>query len=478
MKKDTIAAISTGITNAGIGIVRISGEKAFAIIEKIYKGKESLCTAQSHTIHYGYIKDENEIIDEALIMLMHGPRTYTGEDTVEINCHGGVYVVKRIMEAVIKAGTRPADPGEFTKRAFLNGKIDLSQAEAVIDVINSKNEYALKNSISQLKGSIKKKINELRNKIIYNTAFIETALDDPENIEIEGYSEKLKCDIEDFLIEMKELIESFENGRILKEGISTVIVGKPNSGKSSLLNALAGREKAIVTDIEGTTRDALEEEIHFQGLTLNMVDTAGIRETKDIIEKLGVEKAREYIINADLILYVIDGSIKLDKNDQEIIKLIGNKPCITLLNKSDLKTVITKENLQNEVIKYIKNEKYEGNNSKSKKNHYFKPQFMIHISAKKEQGIKELEEVLVSMFLNKKVTFNDEVYITNIRHKTALTDAYESLCKVIESIENEMPEDFFSIDLMDAYETLGSITGDRIGEDLVDEIFSKFCMGK
>lgn len=478
MKKDTMAAISTGMTNAGIGIVRISGENAFAIIEGIYKGKENPCTAQSHTIHYGYIKDENEIIDEVLIMLMRAPRTYTGEDTVEINCHGGIYVVKRIMEAVIKAGARPAEPGEFTKRAFLNGKIDLSQAEAVIDVINAKNEYALQNSISQLKGSIKKKINVIRNKIIYNTAFIETALDDPENITIEGYSEKLKCDIEAFLIEIKELIDSFENGRIMKEGISTVIVGKPNSGKSSLLNALAGRQKAIVTDIPGTTRDALEEEIQFQGITLNMIDTAGIRETKDVIEKLGVEKAREYLKKADLIFYVIDASINLDKNDEDIIRLIGNKPCIILLNKSDLKTVTTKENLQKKVFEYIKNEKYEGNNSKSKENYYFKPQFMIHISAKEEQGIKELEEVLVSMFLNKKVSFNDEVYITNIRHKAALTDAYESLCKVIESIENQMPEDFFSIDLMDAYEALGSITGERIGEDLVDEIFSKFCMGK
>lgn len=478
MKKDTVAAISTGMANAGIGIVRISGEKAFAIIEKIYKGKKSLCTAESHTIHYGYIKDENEIIDEVLIMLMRAPRTYTGEDTVEINCHGGIYVVKRIMAVVIKAGAAPADPGEFTKRAFLNGKIDLSQAEAVIDIINSKNEYALQNSVSQLKGSIKKKINSIRNKIIYNTAFIETALDDPENVEIEGYSEKLKYDIKSFLMEIKELIDSFDNGKIIKEGISTVIVGKPNSGKSSLLNTLAGREKAIVTDIPGTTRDALEEEIHVKGLTLNIVDTAGIRETEDIIENLGVEKARDYVNNADLIFYVIDASTKPDKNDEDIIRLIGNKPCIILLNKSDLKRVLTKEILQKTVLECINNEKYEGNNSISDKGHYFKPQFMLYISAKKEQGIKELEELLVYMFLNKKVSFNDEVYITNIRHKAALTDAYESLYKVIESIQNKMPEDFFSIDLMDAYESLGSITGETIGEDLVDEIFSKFCMGK
>ena len=470
MKKDTIAAISTGMTNSGFGIVRISGPEAFEVIDRIYKGKDRLLEAESHTIHYGYVKDKQETVDEVLVMLMRAPRTFTGEDTVEINCHGGNYVVKRVLETVVRNGARPAEPGEFTKRAFLNGKMDLSQAEAVIDVITSKNEYALKSSISQLKGSVKNKIEDIRNKIIYQTAFIETALDDPEHIDIDGYGEKLKYVIDDILVDIRKLIDSSDSGRIMKEGIQTVIAGKPNAGKSSLLNVLSGRERAIVTDIEGTTRDALEEQIQMGGLTLNMVDTAGIRETDDIIEKMGVDKARDYVENADLIIYVADASRPLDKNDEDIIQLTAGKRCIILLNKSDLETVITKEILQNTIEKVFKKVENAG--------YYSKDIPMIDISAKEEQGIQEFEEILKTMFLKGEVSFNDQVYITNIRQKAALQDACESLNKVIESIENQMPEDFFSIDLMDAYESLGSITGETIGEDLVNEIFSKFCMGK
>ena len=470
MKKDTIAAISTGMTNSGIGIVRISGSEAFRIADRIYKGKDSLLNAESHTIHYGFIRDENETIDEVLIMLMRSPRTFTGEDTVEINCHGGTYVVKRVLETVIKNGARPAEPGEFTKRAFLNGKVDLSQAEAVIDVITSENEYALQSSISQLKGSIKKKIQDIRNKIIYETAFIETALDDPEHINIDGYGEKLKSVINNVLIDLNHLIESFDSGRIMKEGIQTVIVGKPNAGKSSLLNTLSGRERAIVTDIEGTTRDALEEQIQLNGLTLNMVDTAGIRDTDDIIEKMGVNKARDYVTYADLIIYVVDASRPLDQNDEDIIHLIEGKNTIILLNKSDLKVIVTKDNLQNKINNILKIDKNEGKLAKNIP--------MIDTSLKEEQGIEEFEDMLNSMFLKEEVSFNEEIYITNIRHKAALLDACESLKKVLDSIENQMPEDFFSIDLMDAYEALGNITGETIGEDLVNEIFSKFCMGK
>ena len=458
MVKDTIAAISTGMTNSGIGIVRISGEEAFSIIDKIYKGKEVLSKSPTHTIHYGYIIDGEETIDEVLVMIMRAPRTFTGEDTVEINCHGGTYVVKRVLETVIKNGARPAEPGEFTKRAFLNGKMDLSQAEAVIDVINSQSEYALKSSISQLKGSVKNRIDDIRKRIVYHTAFIETALDDPEHIDIDGYGERLKVVAEDIVKELQELIDSSDSGRIMKEGIQTVIVGKPNAGKSSLLNVLAGKERAIVTDIEGTTRDALEEQIRLKDLTLNMIDTAGIRQTDDIIEKIGVDKAKEYVGNSDLIIYVVDASRQLDQNDIEIIELIRGRNTIVLLNKSDLNTVTTKETLLNANIdKYVP---------------------MIDISAKKEHGIEEFEKELEKMFLNGNVSFNDEVFITNIRHKTALMDALSSMKKVIQSIEDQMPEDFFSIDLMDAYETLGSITGQTIGEDLVNEIFSKFCMGK
>ena len=451
MKKDTIAAIATAMSNSGIGIVRISGEESIDIVKKIYSGKE----LKDHAIHYGYIKDGEETIDEVLVMIMKGPHSFTGEDTVEINCHGGVYVVKRILETVIKYGARPADPGEFTKRAFLNGKMDLSQAEAVIDIINSKNEYALKSSVSQLKGNVQKKIKEIRAEILYHTAFIETALDDPEHISVDGYGEKLKITVNYLLEELDKLIKSSDNGRMIKEGIKTVIVGKPNAGKSSLLNVLVGEDRAIVTDIAGTTRDVLEESISLHGISLNIMDTAGIRDTEDVVEKIGVNKAKEQASEADLIIYVVDASRELDQNDFDIMEMICNKKSIILLNKSDLATVVTKDMIQS---------------------HIDKP--MIEISAKEESGIEELEVTLKNMFFDGKISFNDEVYITNIRHKTALLNAYESLQKVIYSIENDMPEDFYSIDLLDAYESLGSITGETIGEDLVNEIFSKFCMGK
>ena len=471
MKKDTIAAISTGMTNAGIGIVRISGNEAFEVIDRIYKGKEILSEADSHTIHYGFIQKDNENVDEVLVSVMKAPKTFTGEDIVEINCHGGTFVLQKVLETVLENGARAAEPGEFTKRAFLNGKIDLSQAEAVIDVIQSQNEYALKSSVSQLKGSVRRKIEEIRKEILYHTAFIETALDDPEHISVDGYGEKLQNTIEKIKKELKKLISSADDGRILKEGIQTVIVGKPNAGKSSLLNVLSGRERAIVTDIEGTTRDILEEQIHLQGLNLNMIDTAGIRETEDIIEKMGVEKAKEYIKAADLIIYVVDASRNLDENDEKILNLVYNKKAIILLNKSDLDTVITNEDIEQKIEEvssvYKTDEKKKENNIP-----------MIDISAKKEQGIREFEETLKRMFLRGNISFNDEIYITNLRQKEALKEAVNSLEKVTESINNQMPEDFYSIDLMDAYEILGSITGETIGEDLVNEIFSKFCMGK
>ena len=325
LKKDTIAAIATAMSNSGIGIVRISGEDALDIITKIYRSKSGKCLAdqKSHTIHYGYIADGEEFIDEVLVMLMKGPHSYTGEDTVEIDCHGGVFVVKRILETVIKYGARPAEPGEFTKRAFLNGRIDLSQAEAVIDVIEAQNEYALKSSVSQLKGSVHEKIGEVRAEILYHTAFIETALDDPEHIDVDGYGEILRGIVEKLLEELQKLIDSADNGRIMKEGIRTVIVGKPNAGKSSLLNVLVGEERAIVTDIEGTTRDILEEHINLHGVSLNIIDTAGIRDTKDVVEKIGVDRAKSQMNDADLIIYVVDVSRPLDENDSEIMQMIA-----------------------------------------------------------------------------------------------------------------------------------------------------------
>lgn len=459
----TIAAISTAMAESGIGIVRMSGEEAFAIADKIYKNKKGkrLSDQKTHTIHYGFIEEEGKVIDEVLVMLMRGPHTFTGEDTVEIDCHGGIYVVKKILEACIRNGARPAQPGEFTKRAFLNGKMDLSQAEAVIDVIQSQNDYALKSSLKQLRGSVKEKISNLRNKIIYHTAFIESALDDPEHISIDGYGNVLKKETKEIIEEIETLLKTADDGRIIREGINTVILGKPNAGKSSLLNVLLGEERAIVTEIAGTTRDILQETINLQGISLNIIDTAGIRNTDDKVEKIGVDKAKDYAKEADLIIYVVDSSNDLDENDYEIMKFIQGKKSILLLNKSDLERKVTKE----EIKKICK--EYNIENIP-----------VIEISAKEEKGIDRLEEIVKEMFYHGEISFNNEIYITNIRHKTALERAKDSLMKVIESIENDMPEDFYSIDLMDAYETLGSITGEMVGEDLVNEIFSKFCMGK
>ena len=458
MKTDTIAAIATAMTASGIGIIRISGEEAFSVIDKIYRsknGKKVLSEMDSHTIHYGYIVDGEEIIDEVMVLLMKAPNSYTREDTIEIDCHGGVLVMRRILETVLKYGARPAEPGEFTKRAFLNGRIDLSQAESVIDIIQSKNDFALKSSMNQLQGALTAKIKEIRGEIIHEIAFIESALDDPEHISIDGYGEELEGIVTEIRRRLKKMIDSSENGSILKEGIDTVIVGKPNAGKSSLLNVLVGKERAIVTDIAGTTRDVLEEQINLNGIVLNIIDTAGIRDTSDVVEKIGVDKAKTYVENADLIIYVVDSSTKLDENDKEIIDMLQNKKSIILLNKSDLSPVTTEEE-----VKIYLNKK------------------IISVSIRENTGIDELEETIKEMFFHGNLTFNDEVYITNIRHKNALQNSFDSLGMVLRSIEDEMPEDFYSIDLMSAYEELGSIIGEAVEDDLVNEIFSKFCMGK
>lgn len=461
MKTDTIAAIATAMTNSGIGIIRISGEDAFTVIDRIYQsknGKKKLSEEKSHTVHYGYIVDdtkENKIIDEVMVLIMRAPNTYTREDTVEIDCHGGVLVMQKILDTVVCHGARPAEPGEFTKRAFLNGRIDLTQAESVMDVISSKNEFALKSSISQLQGSLQKEIKELREKIIYEIAFIESALDDPEHINIDGYGQKLKTVAEECKERIEHLLDTADNGKILKEGIDTVIVGKPNVGKSSLMNVLLKKERAIVTDIAGTTRDVLEEQMNLNGITLNIIDTAGIRDTEDIVEKIGVDKAKDYLVNADLIIYVVDSSTPLDENDEKIMEMIKDRTALVLLNKSDLDTVTTEEMIASHLDQKI-----------------------IKVSMKENQGVDELENAIKELFFHGKVELNDEVYITNARHKAALSNAKDSLNMVLDSIAMEMPEDFYSIDLMNTYEELGNILGESLGEDLVNEIFSKFCTGK
>ena len=494
MRTDTIAAIATAMAGSGIGIVRISGEDAVSITDKIFRmpGGGLLSEKPSHTIHYGHICNGDEVVDEVMVLLMRGPRSYTREDTVEIDCHGGVYVTKRILETVIKYGARCAEPGEFTKRAFLNGRIDLSQAESVIDVINAKNEFALRSSMSQLSGAVSEAVMEIRGEILHEIAFIESALDDPEHISLDGYPEKLAKIVSVEAKRVEKLLATSDNGRILKEGISTVIVGKPNAGKSSLLNTLVGEERAIVTDIAGTTRDVLEEQINLNGILLNVIDTAGIRETEDVVEKIGVDKAKKYLGNADLIIYVVDASRGFDENDFEIMELLTGRQAIILLNKSDLETVTDFEDIRKYMDKMDEdksvscaeqsvNEDVCGNIREKEtalNDNERKKYSIISVSAREQTGIEELEETIREMFLTGEISFNDEVRITNVRHKAALQEALSGLHLVEKSIEDGMPEDFYSIDLMNAYEALGSIIGEAVEDDLVNEIFSKFCMGK
>ncbi len=457
--QDTIAAISTAVSESGISIIRISGEDALAVADRVYRsknGKTVLSEVPTHTIHYGYICDGDQIIDEVLVMVMRGPRTFTAEDTVEIDCHGGVYAAKRVLETVIHAGARPAEPGEFTKRAFLNGRIDLSQAEAVIDVIQAKNEYALRSSISQLRGSLLEVIRALRGEILLETARIEAALDDPEHYSLDGYSQDLDAKNKDWMSRLSRLIDTADSGRIIREGIGTAIVGKPNAGKSSVMNLLTGTDRAIVTDIAGTTRDVLTETITLGSVTLNIMDTAGIRDTGDTVERIGVERARRSAEEADLILYVVDSSIPMDENDESILSLIRGRKAIVLLNKSDLPSVTREEDIRAKIGDLT----------------------LIAMSAKKGSGLSELEEQVRTMFYSGEISFNDQVYITNTRQKHNLETALASLRMVAQGIADYMSEDFLSIDLTDACDALGEITGESIREDLANEIFSKFCMGK
>ena len=478
MKTDTIAVIATAMSDSGIGIIRVSGEDAINIVDKIYrnpKNQKALTKYPSHTIHYGFIvKEDESVLDEVMVSVMKKPKSYTMEDTVEINCHGGILMMKEILAAVVNAGAKIAQPGEFTKRAFLNGRIDLSKAEAIMDIIHAKNEFALQSSVKQLKGSVSDKIRKLREEILYEIAYIESALDDPEHISLDGYHDRLSDKTDSILKELDKLLDSADDGKMLKEGINTVIVGKPNAGKSSLLNKLTGEDRAIVTEVAGTTRDILEETISLGGITLNMIDTAGIRNTEDVVEKIGVEKAKNVSKDADLILYVVDSSVSLDESDKEIIQMIRDKNTIILLNKSDLDEVVTKDMLE-KTIEDIFQISPEREISDNESTHFIK---IIKTSTKEENGIDTLTDLIKNMFFHGKISYNDEVYITNMRHKEAICDARESMLQVKNSLEMDMPEDFYSIDLMSAYASLGTIIGEEVGEDLVNEIFSKFCMGK
>lgn len=458
MSKDTIAAIASGMTHGGIGVIRVSGNDAIPIVDTVFKAKKSgkkLSNEETYTCHYGYIYDGEEKIDEVIVLLMKAPRSYTAEDTVEIDCHGGILVMRKILDILVKHGARPAEPGEFTKRAFLNGRIDLSQAESVMDVISAQNEFALKSSMNQLNGNLSNEVKELREKILHETAFIEAALDDPEHYDLDGYSEKLQVVVDELLDRMNHLLETSDNGQMLKEGIHTIIVGKPNAGKSSLMNVLLGNDRAIVTDIAGTTRDVLEEHLNLDGIQLNVVDTAGIRSTEDVIEKIGVDRARDYVTRADLILYVVDSSRALDEDDDEIIEMIKDKNVIVILNKTDLDPVISKEDLEMKIDAPI-----------------------ILISAKEQSGLENLKNKIKDLFFHGELSYNDEVYLTNARHKSAFINSVESLKLVKQSIEDLVPEDFYTVDLLNAYEQLGLVIGESVTDDLVDKIFHEFCMGK
>lgn len=454
---DTIGAISTSIGEGGIAIVRISGDKAKDVVEKIFQAKngQSIKDMKSYTMKYGYIIDENNNhIDEVIVSFMKGPRSFTAEDTIEINCHGGVVATNKVLEQVIKQGVRLAEPGEFTKRAFLNGRIDLSQAEAVIDIINAKTDLSMKSALMQSEGLISKEIRGLREKLLSTIAHIEATVDYPEDDLEEVTSEMAIRDLDIIRKEIKGFIETAEEGKILREGLSTVIVGKPNVGKSSLLNALTKENRAIVTDIPGTTRDVIEEYINISGIPIKIIDTAGIRETDDVVEKIGVERSRAKINDADLIILILDSSNELTEEDKEIINHISNKKYMILLNKSDLNSKITQKDLENINCTNIYN-----------------------ISAKTGEGIDEVRTAIKDMFFKGEISTNN-VIITNTRHKEALLRAYECIESAINTLNYTFAIDLASIDIRNAWTFLGEITGDSLEENIIDKIFKDFCLGK
>lgn len=468
MEEKTIVGIASA-AGGGIGIIRVSGSESMKIVDSIFHpgkfnneenealiDKSYLQQQKSHTIHYGFIIDgNNEVVDEVMVSVMKAPATYTREDVVEINCHGGNYILQRVMQLLLEKGAFLAEPGEFTKRAFLNGRIDLSQAEAVMKMISSKNEFALQSAVKQLEGSVSKYIQKIREQILYEMGRIESALDDPEHYDLTGYSDELFDKTEQQIVSLQRLLDRFENGRMKSEGINTVIVGKPNAGKSSLMNILLDEDRAIVTDIAGTTRDALQESVRLGGLMLNLIDTAGIHNTEDTVEKIGVDRAKQYIEQADFILFVVDGSEEWSDEDEQILPLIAQKKGIILLNKADLKAKVSELFLKDKLSWDT-----------------------IAFSNETKQGLQQLEQYITDKFERGDLQFNDQICLTSIRHKNAVMQAVNALHRVEQSIKDGMPEDFFTIDLMEAYQQLGLINGDTATEDLVNKIFEEFCMGK
>lgn len=465
MQEDTITGIASGM-GGGISIIRVSGKDALAIVGSVFRRKKYLSSSEwdndyfkkekSHTVHYGFIvDDQDEIMDEVIVILMKAPNSYTKEDVVEIDTHGGNFVVKKILNQLIHHGARLAEPGEFTKRAFLNGRIDLSQAEAVMKLISSQNDFSYQSALDQLEGQISKYIEVIRQDILYHLGYIEAALDDPEHISLEGYGEKLYHIMDKHVNELEKLLDNFDDGRMKSEGINTVIIGKPNAGKSSLMNLMLDQERAIVTNIAGTTRDILEEKVVIGNIILNLIDTAGIHETEDLVENMGVDKAVDHLEKADFVIYVVDASDKIDESDEQIIRMLQNKKGVILFNKSDLNRAVEEEKIKSKLDWKI-----------------------IPFSNETKMGLEQLKDYITNSFLKGDIVYNDQIYITSIRHKNAVEAAINSLKQVMRTIEDGMPEDFYTIDMMDAYKELGLINGETASEDLVNKIFADFCMGK
>lgn len=458
MKFDTIAAVATPMGEGGIAVIRVSGPEAIEVVDKIYKGKQKLSTVDTHTIHYGHLVDSQtgDLVEEVLVSVMKAPRTFTREDVVEVNCHGGIVSVERVLELILGHGARLAEPGEFTKRAFLNGRVDLSQAEAVIDLIRAKTDRAMKVALHQVEGKLSRLIRNLRQNLIEAMAHIEVTLDYPEH-DVEEFTQNFlreKC------LEVKEevgrLLQTAKQGKILREGLSTAIIGRPNVGKSSLLNSLVQEEKAIVTDVAGTTRDVIEEYVNVRGVPLRLIDTAGIRETEDVVEKIGVEKSRQLLQKADLVLLVVNYNEPLSPDDYTIFETAKGFSVIVIVNKFDLPQKIDLEEVKR----------------------HFPDQPLIMTSAKMEQGIELLEKAIADIFFAGRVQQDDLTYVSNARHIHLLRQAERAIDDALAGIDQLMPVDMIQIDIKKAWELLGEVIGESVGEDLIDQIFSQFCLGK
>lgn len=458
MQQDTIAAIATPPGEAGIAVIRISGPEAIAVADRVYQGKNRLKDVDSHTIHYGYIVDptSGERLDEVLVTVMKAPRTYTREDVVEVNCHGGLVVVKRVLQALLNHGARLAEPGEFTKRAFLNGRLDLSQAEAVMDLIRSKTDRARQIALRQVEGRLSKRIGELRQILIETLAHIEVTIDYPEH-DVEEVTQALlreKC--KQVQAGIDELLKYAEEGKILREGVKTAIIGLPNVGKSSLLNALVRENRAIVTDIPGTTRDVIEEYVNIRGIPLQLIDTAGIRQTEDEVERIGVERSRQALAEADLILFVLNQAEPLRDDEVALLEQVKEMNVILVINKADLEPVLDIDEVR---------KRY--------------PQLpLVHISVKEERGLDQLEEQIVEQVFSGQMDGDDLTYVSNSRHIALLHEARQALEEALKAIEAGWPVDMVQIDIQRAWERLGEIVGDTVSETLIDQLFAQFCLGK